>query len=211
MNYTVIDKTKYPRIRHFEYFKTLKNPHLGVTINVDVTDLLEYCKKHNYSFYLSFIHFVALALDDIEEFHYRILNNEIVRFEECSTSHIEDMKDGTYCYCTLHHHMPFNEYIEYATKTRNICKENGSVDEDEDVLSQYFISCLPWISYTSLIQPTADENDSNPRVTWGKYEINTNGKYMMPVSILVHHGLVDGIHIGKFYELLNSKISNAVH
>ena len=30
---------------------------------------------------------------------------------------------------------------------------------------------------------------------------------MMPVSILVHHALADGIHIARFYESLKNKIA----
>jgi chloramphenicol O-acetyltransferase len=30
----------------------------------------------------------------------------------------------------------------------------------------------------------------------------------MPVSVQVHHALVDGIHLGKFYEVLAENIVN---
>ena len=73
----------------------------------------------------------------------------------------------------------------------------------------YFISSLPWLHYTSLIQPVAGGEESNPRITWGKYERNVEGKYMMPVSILVHHALVDGVHIAAFYDSLNKLLKDS--
>ncbi len=45
-----------------------------------------------------------------------------------------------------------------------------------------------------------DRFDSNPRMSWGKYEEDFRGRLMMPLTIAAHHGLVDGIHIGRFYE-----------
>ena len=71
----------------------------------------------------------------------------------------------------------------------------------------YYISTLPWLRYTSLIHPVAGKDESNPRITWGKYEKNDEGRYMMPVSVLVHHALVDGIHIAAFYDNLNRMLN----
>ncbi|MBP7321279.1 MAG: chloramphenicol acetyltransferase, partial [Lachnospiraceae bacterium] len=47
--------------------------------------------------------------------------------------------------------------------------------------------------------------DSNPRITWGKYH-EVNGRIMIPVSILAHHALVDGLHIGNFYKKIEMNL-----
>ncbi len=51
--------------------------------------------------------------------------------------------------------------------------ESGKGGNDRGVgrrsRGQIFISTLPRISYTSLIQPVPVPADSNPRITWGKY------------------------------------------
>ncbi|MBQ4580828.1 MAG: hypothetical protein IJA83_09245 [Clostridia bacterium] len=64
----------------------------------------------------------------------------------------------------------------------------------------YFISTLPWLHYTQLIQPVNCGEESNPRITWGKYQADASGRMMMPLSVLVHHALADGLHIARFYE-----------
>ena len=202
MAYRIIDMNAYVRRDHFNYFRSLAYPYVGLTVDVDVTELLDFCRKQGCSFYLTFMHAAALAADQVPEFRQRIHGDGIVEYDECPTSHTELLEDGTYCYCTLHHHMDFSDYLKEAEEKRVACKNNGIV-EDEDVESMYFISCLPWLHYTSLIQPVAGGEESNPRITWGKYERNVEGKYMMPVSILVHHALVDGVHIAAFYDSLN--------
>ena len=152
------------------------------------------------------MHLAALAADEVPQFRQRIHDDGIVEYDECPTSHTELLEDGTYCYCTLHHHMDFEEYLKQAEEKRSRCRSNGIV-EDEDVESMYFISTLPWLRYTSLIHPVAGKDESNPRITWGKYEKNDEGRYMMPVSVLVHHALVDGIHIAAFYDNLNRMLN----
>ena len=206
MAYKIIDMDTYVRKEHFSYFRSLPYPYAGLTVDVDVTGLLDRCRKQGHSFYLSFMHLAALAADEVPQFRQRIHDGGIVEYDECPTSHTELLEDGTYCYCTLHHHMEFEEYLKQAEEKRIECKNNG-ITEDEDVESMYFISTLPWLHYTSLIQPVASKDESNPRITWGKYERNVEGRYMMPVSVLVHHALVDGVHIAAFYNNLNRMLN----
>ena len=211
MDFIKIDLENYPRRQHFEYFSSLQYPYVGVTNNIDVTELVRFCKDKKYSFYLMFIHAVALAADRIGEFRQRIHNGEIIEYKECPTSHIELLENGTYCYCTLHHHMALEEYISCAENARSECRQNGSIDEDSDSKKMYFISTLPWLHYTSLIQPVEGGEDANPRITWGKFQKDHLGREQLPVTILAHHGLVDGIHIAQFYQNLEKEIQKLIN
>ena len=201
-----IDLDTYPRRNHFNHFCAMAYPYAGVTVDVDVTDLLSLCREKGDSFYLMVLHAVALAADEVPEFRRRIDHGGIVEYDECPTSHIELKPDGTYAYCTLRHHMPLAEYLAQAESARTAAREGGSIEEEDDVQSMYFISTLPWLHYTQLIQPVACGEESNPRITWGKYQANDKGRMMMPLSVLVHHALADGIHIAKFYEAFNQQM-----
>ena len=204
-----LDMEQYPRRAHFEYFRSLAYPYVGVTVDVDVTDALRCCRTHKHSFYLTFLHAAALAADGVPELRQRIRGDRIVEYSECPTSHTEPVEGGAYCYCTLHHHMPLQRDYELAEQARKDCAANG-ITEDEDVESMYFISTLPWLNYTSLIQPVAGGDESNPRITWGKYVTGPDGRTRMPVSILAHHALVDGAQLAAFYENLDRELANLV-
>ena len=211
MSFIRIDLDKYDRRRHYEYFSSLQYPYVGVTNNVDVSELVQFCKTRNYSFYLTFLHAAALAADGVKELRHRIRDGGIVEYSECPTSHIELLDNNTYCYCTLHHYMTMEEYIPYAAEARNRCRQKGSIDEDDDSESMYFISTLPWLHYTAMIQPVAGGEDSNPRITWGRFQEDYRGKKQLPVTILAHHALVDGIHIAMFYQNLEQQIKRIVN
>ncbi len=201
-----IDLDTYPRREHFRHFCAMAYPYAGVTVDVDVTSLLALCREKGDSFYLMVLHAVALAADDVPEFRRRIDHGGIMEYDECPTSHIELKPDGTYAYCTLRHHMPLADYLAQAESARTAAREGGSIEEEDDVQSMYFISTLPWLHYTQLVQPVACGEESNPRITWGKYQADHNGRMMMPLSVLVHHALADGIHIAKFYEAFNQQM-----
>ena len=120
------------------------------------------------------------------------------------------LEDGTYCYCTLRADMPFADYILHAQREQEAAKQRGGIDEDaEEALDKLFISTLPWLSYTSLIQPTPCPADSNPRITWGKY-FQQGGQTLLPLSVLCHHALIDGLHIARFYQALEKAMGDVV-
>ncbi len=45
------------------------------------------------------------------------------------------------------------------------------------------------------------EHDSIPRIVMGKYKAIHN-EIAMPVSVEVHHAIVDGLHVGQYFEKL---------
>lgn len=202
---TLIPLDAYPRREHFRYFTSLPNPYVGVTVDVDVTALVDTCKAADLSFYLCFMHAAALAADTVPQFRQRIHPEGIIQYDHCPTSHIELLENETYCYCTLYHHLPLKEYLAKAEAARSAARQNASIEEDEDVDSMYFITSLPWLHYSAFVQPTG--NDSNPRISWGKYEEDHRGRLMLPVTVLAHHALVDGIHIARFYQQLDAQIA----
>ena len=202
-----IDFDTYPRREHFKYFCTLQYPYFGVTVDVDVTDLVSFCRKNGCSFYLTMLHLTALAADEIPALRQRIRDGGIVEYDRCPTSHVELLEDGTYCYCTLHHEMGLEEYLVYAQREREACRNRRSIQEDENVEQMYFVTSLPWLHYSALIQPVACGEESNPRISWGKFTEDNRGRLQLPVTLLVHHALADGIHAAAFYEQLQEKIT----
>lgn len=163
-----LDMSVYPRKAHFDYFRSLAYPYVGLTANVDVTVLAERARKNQESFFLHVLYAVGKAANETPEFRQRIAGDEIVEFDNCPTSHTVMKPDGTYAYC----------------------------EADPS---------LPWLNYTALQQPVPCPADSNPRITWGRYE-KSAGRLLMPVTVLVNHALVDGRQIADFYERLNARI-----
>ena len=175
-------------------------------MNVDITDFIKKVKAKKLPFFLTVCYCVSKAANGVPEFRQRILDHKIIEFDNCKTSHTVALEDGTYCYCTLESHMPFSDFLPYAEREQEMARHNRTINEEEGaVYDKIFISTLPWISYTALVQPVPVPADSNPRITWGRY-VEQGDKTVMPVSVLCHHGLVDGMHIASFYQLLDKQI-----
>lgn len=206
-DYKLIDIATYPRREHFAYFSAMANPYVGVTVETDITNLYEWCSKTEVSFFLSFLYCVGRACNVITEFRQRIKDGSIIEYESCETSHTVMRPDGTYGYCRLDCTKPFDVFLPYASKLHEAAKHGNALDSDDDELDLIFVSCLPWLHYTSLTQPTPTPADSNPRITWGKFIKNNDGHISLPVTVLANHALTDGIHIAGFYSALQNEMS----
>lgn len=210
MKYTQLDMDTYKRKSHFAYFNRLAYPYVGITVNVNVTDFVKTIKDRGLPFFLSFCYCVSRGANQVPEFRQRIMDGRIVEYDFCKTSHTVALEDGTYCYCTLDASLPFDAYLPYAAKAQEDAKALKRVDDDADeVDGMIFISTLPWLSYVSFIQPTPIPADSNPRITWGKYFMQGE-EMLMPMSVLCHHALVDGLHISQFYKCLEEQMEETL-
>ena len=206
MEYKTLDMGSYKRKQHFEYFSGLAFPYVGTTAPVDITALREKIRRERLPFFLTVCYCAARAANRVPELRRRILNGGIIEYERCRTSHTVALEDETYCYCTLDSAQPFADYLPYAVLEQERAKAARSIDESEaDTGDLIFVSTLPWLSYTSLIQPVPVPADSNPRITVGKFYAQGE-KTLLPVSLLCNHALADGLHIAAFYRQLEREI-----
>lgn len=207
MEYRVLDWERYPRRAHFDYFHAMADPYAGVTVQVDVTRFLAACRDGGLPFFLSFLYCAGRAANGVPQLRQRIAEGRPVEFPSCDTSHTVMREDGAYAYCRLNCMRPFEEFLPAAQAAQEAAKASGSLDDGEDALSLLFISTLPWVGYTALRQPVPAPADSNPRITWGKYR-QEGERTVMPVTLLVNHALVDGVHMARFFSALEEELAH---
>ncbi len=198
MEYKFIDMDTFPRRAHFEHFSAMANPSVGFTVNLDITAFKKEVKEKGLPFFHTLIYRAVWAMNSVPQIRQRIRDGKIVEYDFCEASYTLALPDETYCYCHLRFDMPFEEFVPYAEGVKRSCLENPSLDDGDDPEGYFFISSVPWISFTSAVQPMDVPADSNPRLLFGKY-FEENGKLLIPVCILCHHALTDGLHLSKFY------------
>ncbi len=208
MNYSILDMSTYSRKAHFEYFSSFANPYAGLTVQADITPLYKAVKADKAPFFLSILFAATSAANSVPELRRRVKDGSIIEYERCRPSFTLALNDDTYCYCTVN--APADDlcsFIEDGRHQQELAKAEQNLSDSEDDGDLLFISCLPWQSYTSLTQPTPSPADYNPRITWGKaYE--HDGKFLLPLTLLVNHALADGLHIARFFDAFSNCIQN---
>lgn len=204
---TAIDIASWIRKDHYEFFTQFEEPFFGITANIDCTIGYRYAKNHKLSFFLYYLYRALKAANSIENFRYRIVDKKVYLFDVINASPTVHRPDGTFGFS----YMDFNEdeslFYEHARQV--IEKEKHSKGLVPAVSGENVIhfSALPWINFTSVSHARSFTfPDSCPKISFGMMT-EQNGRRTMPVSVHVHHGLVDGYHVGLFYnqfqELMN--------
>lgn len=200
-----IDLSRYPRRTHFEYFSSMAYPYMGLTIQSDVTELHRTAKAREVSFFLACLYCAARAANGVPELRQRIVNGEILQFDHCDTSHTVALPDGTYCYRRLDCRTDFAGFLAQDRAARETDPNAHGIDNTGDETELFFVSCIPWVTFTAVVQPVPYPADSNPRILFGRFQ-EENRKLLMPLSILAHHGLVDGLHVARFFDGFQEEI-----
>lgn len=196
----------FKRKKLFEHYHSFDNPFIIITIKIDVTKVVEYCKKHK-NFYATLGFLITKTVNEIEEFKYRYKDGKIYYCDEIISNYTEMYKDNTIGYFDVPivpKDNNFAEYIENYIKIKNKFLEDNTYSPENN-LSEIWLSCSPWFKFESLV-PVFNKEITIPQFIWDKYE-NTNGKYYVDLMVMVHHGFADGSHIGKFIELLSQNIN----
>ena len=196
-----IDLETYPRRSHYEFFKAMAYPYVGMTANVDVTNILAAAKRHGGSSFLGCLWVAANAANAVPELRQRIIDDKIVEFDHCDCAHTVALPDRTFCNCTTDCSKSFTDFLPHAKERQEQAKsQHGFVQQGDDETAMLFFSCVPWVAFTQVIQPAPIPADCNPRIVFGKF-LQEGDKTLMPVGIQCNHALVDGWHIGEFFRI----------
>lgn len=195
-----IDLNTYPRRSHFDYFRSLAFPYVGFTANVDVTGLIRYAKERKASGFLAILWAASQAANAVPELRQRIEGDQIAQYDHCDVGHTVALPDHTFCNCSTDCRRSLDEFLVYGKQQQEeAAHHHGFVNQEEDESGMIFVSCVPWVAFTQCIQPVPIPADCNPRIVFGKY-IKENDRILMPLHIQCNHALVDGYHLGLFYQ-----------
>lgn len=204
-NYKVIDEANWKRALHCQIFRNSVEPSYCVTFELNITNFLEKIRAKKYSFTLSLIFIVSKCANDIEEFRYRFINNQIVLYDRINTAFTYLDKD-TELFKVVNVEMQetIESYVTLAAQKAASQKEYFTGPLGNDVF-QY--SPMPWVTYTHISHTNSGKKDNaTPLFDWGKY-FERNGKMILPFSVQVHHSFVDGVHIGKLVDSLQNYLN----
>jgi chloramphenicol O-acetyltransferase type A len=187
------------RKEHFNFFKQFDEPFYGVTINIDCTIAYRFAKQKGISFFLYYLHKALAAAQLIEPFKYRIEGDDVVIYDRIDAGSTIGRHDGTFGFGAITYYPLFDEFVIAANKEiKSIQNSTELIRSATDNIIRF--SPLPWIDFTSISHARIfGLEDSCPKISFGKMTEN-NGKRSMPVSIHVHHALVDGLHIGQYID-----------
>jgi chloramphenicol O-acetyltransferase type A len=206
----IIDTATWPRKSQYEFFKHIAAPHFSITSTVNVTALVNHRKSEEISLFNAFLYCIMTAANAVPELRMRFRGTTVIEHEVVHASATVPIENDRFAFCSIEYVPNWTVFNRGCVEALEKAQQQNELQEHIDDTDEWiFLSCLPWMRFTALTNPNSGPNDCIPRISWGKLDDGKGSTWTMPVSIQVHHALVDGIHVGKFYEALDDCLTNA--
>ena len=183
----------------FALFKGYTEPYHGVCLRVDCTGTFHYAKQHLFSVFLSLLHRSLTAANQLEHFKTRIVDDAVYRYDQIDGGSAVGRSNGTIGFGFYPFHGRLADFVRHATPELERVRQRDDIERHPHPNVIRF-SVLPWFDFTSISHARDfGRPDSAPRITFGRIT-EAGGRCTMPVSIHVHHALVDGLQVAEFLQ-----------
>jgi len=194
----VVDLGAWARADQFRFFRGFQRPHYAITARVDVTRLKE-GRREGLSPFRASVWAIGSGVHAVPELRMRFRGEVVTEYDRVELSMAVPLPDGNFNYAYVPWEPGFDafdrvcrERIEAVRAGVPLAANDGSRDD------LAYLSCLPWLDYTSLDNALPHAADCIPRVSWGKFT-DAGGRWSCAMTIQVHHALVDGRQVGEFF------------
>jgi chloramphenicol O-acetyltransferase type A len=204
-----LDIETWSRRELFEFFIAYSNPYFNICANVDVTKLLTLVREQPQLKISLAVHYFALRVaNEIEPFRYRLKDEKVFVYDVINGGTTVLLPNESFAYAYFDYQRDFKRFIEGMGKAvDDIRTGSGKLKPTmrDDVI---YHTTLPWISFTSFAHArTRGRGDSVPRFVFGKF-FKENDRTLMPISVEVHHALMDGLHVGRYLGRLEEALAD---
>lgn len=196
-----LDLETWKRRPHYEFYRRSEDPFFNLCTTIDVTELVERVAGEGGSFFLSSLWTSQRAANDIEPFRYRLDGESVIVFDRVDCGSTILRRDDTFGFAYFRYTPDFNQFASSgAREIAGVRARSGDLVEQPDRLDLIYYSVIPWISFTSFSHArNRGATDSVPRIVFGKH-YRAADRRLMPISVEVHHALMDGLHVARYLE-----------
>lgn len=199
---TLLNLENWNRKEHFLFFKQMEEPFFGITTTIDCTRGYKTAKQMGTSFFVYYLHKTIVAVNAIEPFRYRIIDDNIYIYDTIDVSATIMREDKTFGFSLIKYSADFDIFAATTfQEIERIKNTQGLFTREFKDTNVIHFSAVPWINFTSLSHArNYTFPDSCPKISFGKMMVEENGKRTMSMSVHSHHGLMDGYHVGQFVD-----------
>ena len=194
------------RKQHFHHFSALSNPSFALTVPIDVSSAYQDSKANGVSFFVRYLHDCMKAINQVENFRYRIREDEVYDLELIHASATIMREDKTFGFSWITYDENFAIFNDHFNSEKLRIQTHHELYPPVNGDDCIHCSAMPWINFTSQKEPVSGNKESIPELSFSKVTTVGNKK-MMNVAISVNHALVDGYHVSLFLDLFQQYLN----
>ena len=207
MTGTKVDLATWPRAAQFRMFRTYDRPHYATTVRVAVTNMMAARKASGLSPFRHSIWAIGKGLHAVPELCMRFKGETVTQYRRLLLSPTIPLDNGDFRYTDLAWNPDRARFDDHAADKIKDVREGAPLNANDGTIEDVaYLSCLPWLDYTSLDNALPGPEDCIPRISWGKI-VETATGHEMAMTLQVHHALVDGRQVGAFFEATEAALA----
>jgi chloramphenicol O-acetyltransferase type A len=201
---TYLDTSTWARRDAFEFFRGFDKPYFNVCVRLDVARLKAALVARDGGGGLSLAcYFIALRLANLHQpFRLRLENGRVRVHGEVHGSTTVLRDDGeSFFFAEFDHTVDFDAFAAQAGAAIEAARtKHAAFEPKPDDTARVYFTTLPWLHFTSFSHARNwKSEDSIPRFAFGRAQAEGSAIWM-PMSVEVHHALMDGVHVGRYVQ-----------
>lgn len=208
-----LDLSRWPRRATFEFYRDFEQPFFSVCTRVDVAALKPALAQAGVGSITLACHFLALQLANrMEPWRYRLQQGRVRVIGVVHASTTVLLRDDSFGFAYLPHDTNFTRFANHGAAALAAARqaEPAFVPRMGDQALLHFTT-LPWLHFTSFAHARHGRGeDSIPKIAFGRIDSEAAGgaQRWLPMSVDVHHALMDGVHVGRFVQAFETAMHN---
>jgi chloramphenicol O-acetyltransferase type A len=197
-----LDLERWHRRSAYDFFRGFDIPSFNICARLDVALLKQAVQDLRLGSLSLAYHFIAIRLaNEIAPFRYR-LEGERVRVHAAvhgSTTVLRE--DESFGFATLEHARDFASFVgQGAGAIATARRADAPFEPTKYETATLHMTTLPWVHFSSYSNARQwGPHDSIPKISFGRIDAD-GARRWMPLSVEVHHALMDGLHVGQYFE-----------
>jgi chloramphenicol O-acetyltransferase len=208
-----LDKFALRRDR-FALFNAMDSAAVNICFSMALPDFRPWCKAQGFAPFHVMLRSVLRAVLTIDNFRYRLWQDEVIRIERLIPSFTVVNQHGDVNFAQFDWVDDLRGFVAASVAARDEAAGMTALNMSHrfaaprDAKDQVFITCIPWLDFTSIQHPTAALAAPDiPSLAWGKFRPGPDGTLLVPFSVQAHHGFVDGFHIHQLAEQIAAELT----
>ncbi|MGQ0760997.1 MAG: CatA-like O-acetyltransferase [Acidobacteriota bacterium] len=205
-----LDLETWPRRDLFEFYRHFDKPYFNVCTRLDVTNLLSALRtRKDVSVSLAYHYFALRTANEIEPFRYRLRDGKVIVHDVIHGGTTILLPNESFGLAYFHYDPDFATFYEAASRAvADALAKGGGLKLEETDDDRVHFTTIPWFSFTSFSHARNwKREESATKIAFGKF-FEDAGRTWLPISVEVHHSLMDGLHVGRFLEQMQQALLN---
>ena len=205
-----LDLETWPRRDLFEFYRHFDKPYFNVCTRLQVTNLLNaLSSRKDVSVSLAYHYFALRTANELEPFRYRLRDGKVVVLDVVHGGTTILLPDESFGLAYFDYDPNFATFYDAASSAvADALAKGGGLKLEETDDDRVHFTTIPWFSFTSFSHARNwKREESATKIAFGKF-FEDAGRTWMPISVEVHHSLMDGLHVGRFLSQMQNALLN---